>query len=35
VEGHIEAGLAALPGSCLFGDLSRPEGYGIDPRNLR
>jgi hypothetical protein len=34
VDDRIEAGLAALPACCLFGDLSRPEGYRVDPRSV-
>ena len=34
VANLIEAGLAALPACRLFGDLSRPEGFRIDPRTV-
>jgi Zn-dependent protease with chaperone function len=34
VEDRIEAGLTVLPACRLFGDLSRPEGYRVDPRSV-
>jgi len=34
VEDRIEAALAALPTCRLFGDLSRPDGYRVDPRSV-